>query len=232
MAYTFDDAKADGPAEHPVLRDVRQPRALPRRLGRRMPSRQAAVADLGLGLLRQRHVGAVQHRRGLLAGQRPREEGTEEAARAAGSLPGRGRQVQRAAARRSLRRARRRRTSSRATSAARSDFVYLPGTVRIREPSSPNTKNVDHTLAAEVEIPKGGAEGVLVCCGGTSAGYTLFMKDGKLHWEHNWFEETRYRSPRPNRSRRAHECCRPRSRSTRKASSARAARSRCGWARR
>lgn len=72
-------------------------------------------------------------------------------------------------------------------------FVYLPGTVRIAEPSSPNTKNIDHTLAAEVDIPKGGAEGVLVCCGGASAGYSLVMKDGKLHWEHNWFEESRFR---------------------------------------
>jgi arylsulfatase len=72
-------------------------------------------------------------------------------------------------------------------------FVYLPGTVRIPEPSSPNTKNIDHTLAAEIEVPKGGAEGVLVCCGGASAGYALFIKDGKLHWEHNWFEESRFR---------------------------------------
>jgi arylsulfatase len=72
-------------------------------------------------------------------------------------------------------------------------FTYLPGIVRIPETSSPNTKNVHHTLAAEVEIPEGGAEGVLVCCGGESAGYSLFMKDGKLHWEHNWFNETRYR---------------------------------------
>lgn len=71
-------------------------------------------------------------------------------------------------------------------------FVYLPGTVRISEPSAPNTKNIHHTLAAEVDVPAGGAEGVLVCCGGASAGYTLFIKDGKLHWEHNWFEEARY----------------------------------------
>jgi hypothetical protein len=72
-------------------------------------------------------------------------------------------------------------------------FTYLPGAFRIPEPSSPNTKNVHHTLAAEVDIPKNGAEGVLVCCGGESAGYTLFMKAGKLHWEHNWFNEARFR---------------------------------------
>jgi len=68
-----------------------------------------------------------------------------------------------------------------------------PGAVRIGERSSPNTKNVHHTLAAEVEIPQGGAEGVLVCCGGISGGFTLFMKDGKLHWEHNYYNETHYR---------------------------------------
>jgi hypothetical protein len=43
----------------------------------------------------------------------------------------------------------------------RTKFVYAPGTVRLGERSSPNTKNVHHTLAAEVEIPEGGAEGVL-----------------------------------------------------------------------
>ncbi len=77
--------------------------------------------------------------------------------------------------------------------AGKTSFVYMPGTVRIPEPSSPNTKNVDHTIAAEVDIPDGGAEGVLVCCGGMSAGYTLFVQDDKLVWEHNWFNEHRYR---------------------------------------
>jgi arylsulfatase A-like enzyme len=72
-------------------------------------------------------------------------------------------------------------------------FVYLPGTVRLPERSSPYTKNLHHTLAAEVVIPNGGAEGVLVCCGGLAGGYTLFMKDGRLHWEHNYYNEVHYR---------------------------------------
>ena len=38
MVYTFDDAKAKEPAHDPVLRDLRQPRHLPRRLaGRHRP---------------------------------------------------------------------------------------------------------------------------------------------------------------------------------------------------
>jgi len=72
-------------------------------------------------------------------------------------------------------------------------FVYPAGAVRIPERSSPYTKNLHHTLAAEVDIPKSGAEGVLVCCGGHTGGFTLFLKDGKLHWEHNYYNETRYR---------------------------------------
>ena len=72
-------------------------------------------------------------------------------------------------------------------------FVYPPGTIRIGERSSPNTKNVHHTLAAEVDLPNAGAEGVLVCCGGIGGGFTLFLKGGRLHWEHNYYNEVRYR---------------------------------------
>jgi arylsulfatase A-like enzyme len=72
-------------------------------------------------------------------------------------------------------------------------FLYAPGAIRICERSSPNTKNVHHTIAAEVEIPQGGAEGVLVCCGGIGGGFTLFIKDSKLHWEHNYYNEVHYR---------------------------------------
>jgi arylsulfatase A-like enzyme len=76
----------------------------------------------------------------------------------------------------------------------KTQFVYAPGTIRLGERSAPNTKNVHHTLAAEVEIPQGSAEGVLVCCGGISGGFSLFIKDGKLHWEHNYYNEVHYRA--------------------------------------
>ena len=41
-------------------------------------------------------------------------------------------------------------------------------------------------MTADVEIPKGGAEGVLICHGGNVGGYTLFVKDKKLHYVHNY----------------------------------------------
>lgn len=72
-------------------------------------------------------------------------------------------------------------------------FLYLSGTTRIPEPSSPPTKNINHTIAAEVEVPEGGGDGVLACCGGEAGGYSFFMNGGKLYWEHNWFNTERYR---------------------------------------
>jgi hypothetical protein len=35
-------------------------------------------------------------------------------------------------------------------------------------------------------ISKGGAEGMLVCNGGNFGGYTLFVKDKKVHYVHNY----------------------------------------------
>lgn len=77
--------------------------------------------------------------------------------------------------------------------AGKTSFVYLPGTVRIPEPAAPNTKNVDHTIGVELDIPDVGADGALVSCGGEAGGYTLFIHGGHLVWEHNWFNEERYR---------------------------------------
>jgi arylsulfatase len=71
-------------------------------------------------------------------------------------------------------------------------FVYPAGTARLPEPSSPNTKNVDHVIAAEIDLADGD-EGVLACCGGDGGGWTMYVKDGLLHWEHNWFREARYK---------------------------------------
>src|SRR6516225_5076687 len=43
-----------------------------------------------------------------------------------------------------------------------------------------------HSFTADVEIPQGGANGVLICHGNAECGYTLFVKDGKLHYVHNY----------------------------------------------
>jgi arylsulfatase len=46
--------------------------------------------------------------------------------------------------------------------------------------------NRPHSITAEVEIPVGGAEGVLVAQGGIAGGYIMYMQDGRLHYAHNY----------------------------------------------
>ena len=71
MAYSFDDAKAAGPAPDAVFRDVHQSRHLPRRLVGRVARPSFHGKPVRTGRPRHGDVGAVQPRRGLLAGQRP-----------------------------------------------------------------------------------------------------------------------------------------------------------------
>jgi len=61
----------------------------------------------------------------------------------------------------------------------RSEFVYFPGMIRIPEGSAPDFKNKSWTIAAEVTIPEGGANGVLATMGGRYGGWALLMQDGK-----------------------------------------------------
>jgi arylsulfatase len=61
----------------------------------------------------------------------------------------------------------------------RSEFAYFPGMIRIPEGSAPDFKNKSWTIAAEVTIPQGGANGVLATMGGRYGGWALLMQDGK-----------------------------------------------------
>jgi arylsulfatase len=54
-------------------------------------------------------------------------------------------------------------------------------------------KNRSHTIVAEVDIPEAGAEGVLLAHGGLYGGYTLYVKDRRLHYVHNLLGIERYR---------------------------------------
>jgi arylsulfatase len=68
----------------------------------------------------------------------------------------------------------------------RDKYVYYPGTGEVDD-SAADVRNRSHSITAEVEIPEGGAQGVLLCNGGTFAGYSFFInKDRKLQYSHNY----------------------------------------------
>ena len=82
--------------------------------------------------------------------------------------------------------------------------VYYPGGAPQFEYTAVNLKNRSHTITADVEIPAGGAEGVLLAHGSWFAGYSLYVKDGASHYVHNYLGLAEYRiSSTERRARRA-----------------------------
>lgn len=65
----------------------------------------------------------------------------------------------------------------------RASFTFYPGMVRIPEGATPDLKNRSYRIAAEVEVPAGGASGVLATQGGRF-GWGLLVLDGKPVFVH------------------------------------------------
>ncbi len=72
-------------------------------------------------------------------------------------------------------------------------YVYYPDGAPQFEYTAVNLKNRSHTITAEVDIPPGGAEGVLLAHGSWFAGYSLYLKDRRLHYVHNHLGLAEYR---------------------------------------
>jgi arylsulfatase len=70
--------------------------------------------------------------------------------------------------------------------APRDSCTYRPGTQSVPFFAAPRVLNRPHSITAQVEIPAAGAEGVLLCQGTAAGGYSLFVKDGKLRYVHNY----------------------------------------------
>src|SRR5204863_7880134 len=67
----------------------------------------------------------------------------------------------------------------------RSLFTYYPGMTRIPAGSAPDIKNKSFKIAAEVNIPEGGADGVLATQGGRFNGWALYVLAGKPVFHYN-----------------------------------------------
>jgi arylsulfatase len=74
----------------------------------------------------------------------------------------------------------------------RSEFTYYGGITRIPEGAAPDIKNKSFRITADVVLPKGGEQGVLVTQGGLSAGYALMFKAGKPVFHYNWLNVAHY----------------------------------------
>jgi arylsulfatase len=83
--------------------------------------------------------------------------------------------------------------------APRTRYVYWPHTAMVPEAVAVNVRNRSHAVRAEVEIPPGGAAGVLVAQGSLLGGWSLYVQDGRLRWAHSFvgMEEHAIRSDVP-----------------------------------
>jgi arylsulfatase len=64
--------------------------------------------------------------------------------------------------------------------AGRSVFTYSGELTGVPASGAPSILNKSYTITAEVEIPDGGAEGMIVTDGGRFGGYGLFLSKGEL----------------------------------------------------
>jgi arylsulfatase A-like enzyme len=76
--------------------------------------------------------------------------------------------------------------------AGRTSLTVYQGMIGMSENVFINVKNRSHTITAEVEIPKQGANGVIVAQAGRFGGWSLYVKDGKPTYAYNWLGLQRY----------------------------------------
>lgn len=75
----------------------------------------------------------------------------------------------------------------------RDRYVYKPGTQSIPFAAGPRVLNRPHSITASVDLPEGGSEGVLLSQGSAAGGYSLFVKDDRLHYVHNYVGRSLHR---------------------------------------
>jgi len=76
--------------------------------------------------------------------------------------------------------------------AGRTSLTVHQGMTGMSENAFINVKNRSHTITADVNIPKSGANGVILAQGGRFGGWSLFVKDGKPTYTYNWLGLQRY----------------------------------------
>jgi arylsulfatase A-like enzyme len=65
---------------------------------------------------------------------------------------------------------------------ARNRYIYYPGVADVPESQAVNIRNRSYAIAAVVDIPEAGAEGVLFAHGSRFGGHALYVKDNRLHY--------------------------------------------------
>ena len=82
--------------------------------------------------------------------------------------------------------------------AGRSEFVYTKPMVGLPQGDSPLLLNTSYTVTAEIEVPEGGAEGMILASGGRFGGYGFYLLQGKPVWTWNMVDLQRIKWQGPD----------------------------------
>ncbi|MGD0232369.1 MAG: arylsulfatase [Syntrophorhabdales bacterium] len=84
------------------------------------------------------------------------------------------------------------------TMAGRKSLTVYEGMVGMKENSFINTKNQSYSVTAELVVPEGGVNGVILAQGGHHAGWSLYVKEGRPQFAYNFLQHvTTIDSPEP-----------------------------------
>ena len=166
-------------AQDPVLRDGRRPRDLPRRLDRQLQGRRSAVEQLRCGPDRSGglSLGAVQHGQRLdpVHGRRRQNPEKLKEMEALFWTEAEKYQVLPLDAAKFTRLVQPRPSLT----AGRNVFTYSGEMTGTPNGDAPSVLAASYNIKAEVEIPEGGAEGMIVTQGGRFGGYGFYLLKGK-----------------------------------------------------
>jgi arylsulfatase len=81
--------------------------------------------------------------------------------------------------------------------AGRDEFVYTQPLIGTPQATAPNILNRSFTITADVEVPEGGAEGMLVTAGGRFGGWGFYLLKGKPVFVYNLLDLERPRVEAP-----------------------------------
>jgi arylsulfatase len=70
--------------------------------------------------------------------------------------------------------------------AGRTSLTVYQGMIGMSENVFMNTKNLSHSITAELQIPTGGAKGVIIAQAGRFGGWSLYLKDGRPTYAYNF----------------------------------------------
>jgi arylsulfatase A-like enzyme len=70
--------------------------------------------------------------------------------------------------------------------------LLFPGMSRLSENSFVNLKNASHAVSAEIVVPEGGANGVIIAQGGAFGGWSLYMHEGRPKYCYSLFGMQRF----------------------------------------